>query len=80
MFLYSIYDRVAGLYSCPLFMDNDNVAKRQFPLICQNEPRFKMFPEDLELFKVGAFDVNSGVITPLARPEHLMKYTEVVNE
>lgn len=80
MFLYSIYDRVAGQYSCPLMMDNDNIAKRQFPLICENEPRFKMFPEDLELYKVGAFDGNSGIITPCERPEFLCKYEVKVNE
>lgn len=81
MLLFSIYDRVSGSYSVPLCFENDAVAKRAFPSICVNHPQYKMFPEDLDLFKVGSYDTNSGIILALERPEFVMRYVqEVANE
>lgn len=74
MYLYSIYDRVSGSFSCPLCMPNDGVAKRQFPLICTSEPQFKMFPDDLELYKIGEYDTTSGVIVAYDKPEFLVRF------
>lgn len=81
MFLYSIYDRVSGSYSVPLCFENEAVAKRAFPSICVNHPQYKMYPEDLDLFKVGGFDTYNGTVIPLERPEFVMRYVqEVANE
>lgn len=74
MNLYSIYDRVSGIYSCPLLMDNDGVAKRHFPYICKSQPQFQMYPDDLELYRLGSYDNTSGAIVPEEKPVFLMRY------
>lgn len=81
MKLYSIYDRVSGLYSVPLCMQNDGVAKRNFPYICENDPQFKMFPGDLELYYIGDYNTSSGAIVPVDKPVFIMRYErEDLNE
>lgn len=74
MKLYSIYDRVSGLYSVPFCMQNDGVAKRNFPYICQNDPQYKMFPDDLELYYIGIYDTSTGSIFPVDKPVFVMRY------
>lgn len=60
MKLYTLYDRVAGTYSVPFCMVNDEIAKRAFRLqfsSCE-------YAKDIALYSVGTFDESTAEIVP----------------
>ena len=59
--VYSVYDRVQGCYGIPRVDIDDACASRYFK--CMD---FGNLPAaDFDLYKLGSFDPNSGVLTPL---------------
>lgn len=57
--LYSIRDRVTGIYDSPFPSVNDNSAKRDFRMLIKN-PKYNYQNGDLELYKIGTLDSSSG--------------------
>lgn len=80
--IISIYDRVSGLYGGPLLMQNENHAKRAFKAMMKyvsaNPNEYpKVIPEDTDLYVLGEFDSETGVITSES-PRFLMRFSEEV--
>lgn len=78
--LYSIYDKVAGLFSEPFCAANVALAVRRFNYLMSNS---KMVASDCQLYKLGSIDLSSGVITvpTLASDiEFICNYAEAQNE
>lgn len=78
----SIYDRVSGMYGGPVLMQNENHAKRTFKAMMKSvsaNPNDypKIIPEDTDLYVLGEFDSETGVITPES-PRYLMRFSEEV--
>lgn len=59
--IYSIYDKVAGVYAQPFLSQNDATAQRQFNYQMQNSA---MVAGDCALYKIGEFDISTGQILP----------------
>nr|DAI99412.1 MAG TPA: DNA binding protein [Microviridae sp.] len=59
--LYSVYDRVAQVYSEPFSAVNDATALRSFT-IAQSSPESMLYssPADFQLWYIGSLDNNSG--------------------
>lgn len=76
MNIYSIYDRVAGVYSEPFLEKNDALAVRRFQYCLSQSPMIKL---DCDLFRIGVFDELAGVIQACERPEFIKRYEEVDN-
>lgn len=55
--MYSVRDRLVG-FNAPFIMPNEDVAKRAFKQRLEKDPN----SEDLELYKVGKFDDETGKI------------------
>lgn len=72
--IYSIYDSVAGTFTTPIFLHNDNEAKRLFKTWCNN-PELPMHanPGDYALYAIGFYDNNSGLIEPQTPHNQIMK-------
>ena len=64
--VYSIYDKVAGLYSMPICQHNDNSAKRYFQSIV-NASR-EVAATDCQLYEIGGFDTETGVFDAFEKP------------
>lgn len=62
--LYVVYDEVAELYTAPLTLKNDAVAKRWFA----QQMSKANDPTDYKLYKVGEYDENTGIITASPSP------------
>lgn len=62
MKLYSIRDVVAGVYNGIYMFSNDEVASRWFGKMCEGDNAVAMFCKDMQLFRVGAFDENTGFL------------------
>ena len=61
--VYSYFDRKAHCYGSPFTAINNDVAVRQFAGLIQDAGvRLAIF--DTELYKVGEFDGDNGVIVP----------------
>ena len=61
--LYSYFDRKAHCYGAPFTAVNNDVAMRQFAGLIQDAgKRLAIF--DTELYKVGEFDGDNGVVVP----------------
>lgn len=58
--LYSIYDKVAGLFSEPFCAANVGLAVRRFNYLMSNS---KMVASDCQLYKLGEVNLSSGLIT-----------------
>ena len=63
MFVYSIYDKVAGVFNTPFFQLNDGVAIRSFmDLVRDEKSTVSRHPEDYELWLIGKFLDDCGRI------------------
>lgn len=64
MKLYSVFDKVSRVFQFPCAVENDEAAIRGFTGLADS---YKFFP-DLELYCVGSFDLETGVISPVEVP------------
>lgn len=64
MKLYSVFDKVSKVFQFPCAVENDESAIRGFVGLADS---YKFFP-DLELYCVGSFNLETGVITPVDVP------------
>lgn len=70
--LYSYYDRVAGLYFAPLPAVNDATALRSFV----ENMRGNSSAVDMDIYRVGAFNSQTGVFVALEHPEYVAGYSD----
>lgn len=63
--LYSIRDRKVG-FMAPVIDTNDETARRNFSMAVINRDSLYMaFPDDYDLYFVGTFDSESGLVSPV---------------
>lgn len=74
--LYSVYDRVSGLYGELFSCLKDDLAIRKFNYLMSQQP---MFAGDCELYSFGDYDYESGIIQPFAKPIFICKYEVALN-
>lgn len=60
--MYTIRDTVSNEMAQPFFQANKKTAIRAFREACNNMPEIKDHAEDMELFFVGTFDTETGLI------------------
>lgn len=75
--LFSVYDRVAQTYTSPNCQINKGTALRWFEDVVKQS---KLRASDFDLVCVGSYDVNSGCISSLDKPEYIVNGGEYVNE
>lgn len=71
LILCVIYDRVAGTYTSPSAFLNRPCAQRWFRSAIKQNSLAE--PTDFELYAVGEFSSENGVITAFERPEFVEK-------
>lgn len=59
--IYSMFDRVSRSHGEPFVAVNDDIAKRRFNFIMSQSP---MVAQDMQLFKLGEYDTETGAIVP----------------
>lgn len=70
--LYSVRDSVADQFMAPSVADNDNVAIRDFRIAMNRTDLFLyQNPQDFDLFCIGTYDTNSGLISPVDPPKNI---------
>ena len=69
--VFSIRDRVTGLYSEPFYSVNKQSALRHFNYIMSNA---NMVSADCELYQVGSFNNESGIFSAFEKPEFICNF------
>lgn len=70
LYLYSVKDKVAGVFVEVMTGVNHLVARRNFySAATVPGSQISRFPNDFELVCIGSFENTTGVVTPLAAPE-----------
>lgn len=70
--IFSVYDNKARAFSTPFFTVNRDVGIRHFERAV-NDPSvdFHHHPSDFNLFELGEFETETGVITPYDKQVNL---------
>lgn len=80
-FLYSIHDNVAGKFLHPAMDSSDAAAMRNFSFSVNNEETLMNFrPNDFDLFEVGSFDDELGMIVSTNPPRLVCSATSLIKE
>lgn len=79
--MYSFRDRVSGVYSAPFVGDRNEAVIRgiRLGLTRGGEQPWQVFPRDNELYILGTFNEDSGVISP-ADPEFVCNLSDLIEE
>lgn len=78
--MFSIRDVVIG-FDVPFIDQNDNAAVRRFTKFISSTPElpFASKPADFDLYKVGSFDTESGVIKTVSPVTLVVHGSSVAN-
>lgn len=72
--LFSVYDLQAQNFSAPFTSVTVETAVRDFGrAVMQTKGSMDKFPEDYQLFHVGHFRSDTGVVYPMAQPALIAK-------
>lgn len=81
MMIYAVYDVKAASYGTPAFLASKGIALRGFADVCANgQSQFAKHPGDFQMFELGSYDPNSGLITPHPQPIFCFSASEVVQQ
>jgi hypothetical protein len=70
MEIYAIYDSVSGSFNCPFFLVNEATARRVcFDMVHNKDTTLALHPSDFVLYRLGHFDMVSGNIEAVDKPE-----------
>lgn len=71
--IFSVRDQKADAFITPFMLPTVDMAVREFSgCVRDASHQFGRFKEDFSLWEVAEFDVESGKVTALAEPKHLL--------
>ena len=59
--IVAIKDKLSGRFMQPIYIENEELAKRWFKNVLENTEIFKDNKQDFELYKLGTFTDDLGV-------------------
>lgn len=76
---FAARDSRLGIFMPPFFMQHTGQALRAWEQSC-NDPKSSMnqYPDDFQLFEVGAFDEDNGVLVPFEHPKQIATAKEYI--
>lgn len=79
--VYTLRDSVLGSYTLPFYATSNLHARRICKeVIISGDNSVAHSPIDFELFRLGEFDSNTGLITSLDRPEPVCRLDQLHEE
>lgn len=76
--MYAIRDAKAELFRQPFCKLTHGEAERDFKTLVNDEQsQVNKYPEDYDLYYLGVYDDNSGKLTTLDTPEHIIKAVQL---
>lgn len=78
--IYSLRDSKSEIFNVPFYKLTHGEAERDFRSLVNDEKSMvHKYPEDYDLYYLGEYDDNSGKMTSLDSPMHLVKAVQLVN-
>lgn len=78
---YSVRDSKAGVYNTPFFQRTHGEAERMFHnLVKDPNSTVCKYPDDFDLFHVGEYDDQKGVLLSLDTPQHIQKAAHLISQ
>lgn len=74
MMVFSVYDRVSGLFGDPWPSINKDCAIRMFKSTMKRNTNY--FASDMDLFYLGELDQKTGVLVGLEKPEFIYRMSD----
>lgn len=72
--IYSIRDSKAEIFNQPIFQKTHGEAERNFQTLVKDEKSMvSKYPEDFDLYYLGTYDDQTGLVKPLDTPQHIVK-------
>lgn len=72
--VYAIRDSKAQVYNTPFFQKSHGEAERSFDQLVKDEKSMvAKYPDDFDLYYIGEYDDQDGVLKPQATPQHIAK-------
>lgn len=76
--MYSIRDQKSEIFNVPFYKQTHGEAERDFrTLVNDQKSQVNIYPEDFDLYYIGTYDDNSGIVEPLKTPEFIIKAVNV---
>lgn len=76
---YSIRDAKTEIFNTPFFNNTHGEAERNFKSTVNDErSQICKYPEDFDLYFLGDYDTNTGKMSPLDTPQHMVKAINLV--
>lgn len=72
--VFAIRDQKAELYNQPFFQKTHGEAERNFQTLVNDEKStISQYPDDFDLYFLGEYDDNKGLLISLDTPQHVCK-------
>lgn len=80
--IFAVRDVKQNAFLAPSIGSNDFVMARSFAesIIEKRDPIMSFSPRDFDLYRIGEFDMETGLITPLAPVVLVVNGKEVLNQ
>lgn len=77
LLVLTIRDQKAGVYNTPFFQATMPEAQRNFhKLVNDKQSLPSLYPEDFDLYQIGTYDQNTGLVSTFETPKHIAKATQ----
>lgn len=79
--MYSIFDKKSLIHHPPQFLYNTGHALRYFKSTVERQERSFMtdYPEDFDVYEVGSFDDQTGVVEKMDKPQYIVNMGELID-
>lgn len=78
--IFSIRDAKAECFNQPFFQKTHGEAERNFTqLVKDQKSMIAQFPEDYDLYYLGTYDDQTGLVKVLDTPQHVIKAISVID-
>lgn len=77
----SVFDRKARTYGPPMVFGNVELAQRMARSLMEqrgSQSDLEKYPEDFDLFYIGEFDQDTGLITRIDAPKFLFTFADLL--
>lgn len=76
--LYAYRDSKIETFTDPFLQHTPGEAERTFrDTVANPKSKLNQHPEDFSLYYLGEYETNTGIISPLKAPEHIMQAIQV---
>lgn len=76
---YSIRDAKTEIFNTPFYNNTHGEAERNFKSTINDErSQINKYPEDFDLYFLGEYDTNTGKMSPLDTPQHMVKAINLI--